>query len=112
EGNLAEEFEVEAGASFKVIDYRIEEESAAIDAGDPTVSSPVDFNGASRPQGAGSDVGAFEVSSGVLEIVSFGAGEPEELVLVFVTPFGNRDHVIEHRAHLDAGDWAEQPGVT
>ena len=108
EGNLAEEFGVQAGAGFRVIDYRLEDGSAAIDAGDSAVSGPVDYAGTPRSHGAGPDSGAFEFPRGMLEVVAFFRKTFDELVLDFRSPFGDRDHIVEYRKDLDAGEWTEQ----
>jgi len=41
-------------------DYHLTAGSLAIDAADPQASAMIDFDGTSRPQGNGSDIGAFE----------------------------------------------------
>ena len=41
-------------------DYHLSANSPAIDAADPAATDAIDFDGISRPQGAGRDIGAFE----------------------------------------------------
>jgi hypothetical protein len=41
-------------------DYHLQLNSPAIDAADPAATPTPDFDGTSRPQGARSDMGAFE----------------------------------------------------
>ncbi len=43
--------------------FHLQEGSAAIDQGSATGAPPVDFDGTSRPQGSGYDIGAFEYES-------------------------------------------------
>jgi hypothetical protein len=42
-------------------DFRLRRRSPAVDAGTPHQPLPTDFDGATRPQGAGHDIGAFEL---------------------------------------------------
>lgn len=42
------------------VDFRLKSTSPAIDKGSPNIEPSVDFNGNSRPQGAGYDIGAYE----------------------------------------------------
>jgi hypothetical protein len=42
-------------------DFHLKSSSPAIDAADPAATNPVDFDGVSRPQGAGRDLGAYEL---------------------------------------------------
>ena len=60
EGDGAGEFGITAGSGFKLIDYRTEEGSAAIDAGDQAWTTGQDLTGGDRPQGSAPDIGAFE----------------------------------------------------
>jgi cysteine-rich repeat protein len=46
--------------SFVLGDYRLSNTSPCVDAGDDAVSPLVDFDGVTRPRGAGVDMGAFE----------------------------------------------------
>lgn len=41
-------------------DYHLESSSPAVDAGDPSASNAIDYDGVLRPQGARRDIGAFE----------------------------------------------------
>ena len=113
EGDIAEEYDASEGGSFKLIDYRIEENSEAIGVADPAWAPGWDFAVNKRPQGAAPDIGAFELFEGDLfegdlNVASFNRISPAELELVFSTPFPPEAHTIEHRSDLVAGDWDEQ----
>ena len=45
---------------FASDDFHFQPDSPAIDAGEPLAEVAIDFDGVSRPQGAGWDIGAFE----------------------------------------------------
>ncbi len=51
----------------------------ALDAGDPALTSATDQRGVARPQGAGPDIGAFELERGLVTIIE---GTPEDDRLV------------------------------
>lgn len=49
------------------LNFRLRDDSPAIDIADPTVSAIVDHDGAPRPQGKGYDIGAFEFGDGEMD---------------------------------------------
>lgn len=112
EGDVALELGVVGGGAFKLIDYRLEEDSAAIGAADPGRATGHDFAGTARPQGAASDIGAFEFAVKAMEILSFNQLSPTELELVFFTPLANYVHAVEHATELSSVNWDEQADTT
>ena len=111
EGDIGEEYGVSEGMAFKLINYRIEQDSEAIGAADPALATGHDFLGTRRPQGVNPDIGAFEFFIGDVKIMSFGRVSPDMLELVFFTPFPDDDHIVQTTDDLVAGDWEEQPEV-
>lgn len=96
--------------------FRLRDDSLAIDIADPSVSAIVDHDGAPRPQGQGYDVGAFEFGDGkdtaapLVSISSPAAGETISGIVTIAAEATDNVGVLSMQCMLDDETIGEMSG--